>query len=170
MGLISTIKSVLGIDDSGERRADQSGGTEVTVEREPDPSSERAVKESDDAATGETADANAGSVGGRTASGGDDPGTVTEADAGGTDDSTEDDGDSADESAESGDGGTEDGGDDGVPVDDIKGIGPAYADRLADADIDTVSDLAGADATVLAEATEIGENRLQGWIDRANAR
>lgn len=57
-----------------------------------------------------------------------------------------------------------------VPVDDIKGIGPAYSDRLADAGVMTVSDLAAADAAELAEETDIAEKRIQGWIDRAKVR
>ena len=41
MALISKLKQLIGIDDRGP-----SGGTTVTVEREPDPATERAVKES----------------------------------------------------------------------------------------------------------------------------
>ena len=59
---------------------------------------------------------------------------------------------------------------DSVPVDDIKGIGPAYSDRLAAAGVETVSDLAAADAADLAQETDISEKRLQGWIDRAQVR
>jgi predicted flap endonuclease-1-like 5' DNA nuclease len=58
----------------------------------------------------------------------------------------------------------------GEPVDSIKGIGPAYADRLADADVETVAELAAADAAELAERTDISEKRIQGWIDRAEVR
>lgn len=58
----------------------------------------------------------------------------------------------------------------GRPVDAIKGIGPAYADRLADAGVHTVSDLAEADADELAAATDIGEGRLGTWIEHAAAR
>ncbi|MHC3438819.1 helix-hairpin-helix domain-containing protein [Natrialbaceae archaeon A-gly3] len=57
-----------------------------------------------------------------------------------------------------------------VPVDDIKGIGPAYSDRLAAAGVETVSDLEAANAADLAEETDISEKRLQGWIDRAQVR
>lgn len=57
-----------------------------------------------------------------------------------------------------------------VPVDDIKGIGPAYSDRLADAGVETVRDLAAADAEALAEETDISATRIQGWIDRAEVR
>ncbi len=74
--------------------------------------------------------------------------------------------------SEDGVGSAEEGDDsaDGEPVDRIKGIGPSYSEQLTDAGVRTVSDLADADAAELNEATGIGENRIQGWIDRANAR
>ncbi|ELY61150.1 DUF4332 domain-containing protein [Natronolimnohabitans innermongolicus] len=56
------------------------------------------------------------------------------------------------------------------PVDSIKGIGPAYADRLTAAGVETVADLAAADAADLAEQTDVSEKRIQGWIDRAEVR
>jgi predicted flap endonuclease-1-like 5' DNA nuclease len=56
------------------------------------------------------------------------------------------------------------------PVDVIKGIGPAYADRMADAGVETVADLAAADADDLESQTEISAKRIQGWIDRAKVR
>jgi polyhydroxyalkanoate synthase len=50
---------------------------------------------------------------------------------------------------------------------DINGIGPAYADRLQDAGIPTVADLADADAGALAAETDISVERLEGWIEQA---
>ena len=58
----------------------------------------------------------------------------------------------------------------GTPVDKIKGIGPTYADRLSDAGIETVDQLAEADAESLAAETDISETRLQNWIDQAKVR
>ena len=52
----------------------------------------------------------------------------------------------------------------------IKGIGSAYADRLSEAGIETVADLAHGDAESLSEETGISEKRLQNWIDRAKHR
>lgn len=52
----------------------------------------------------------------------------------------------------------------------IRGIGPAYADQLRTAGIDDGADLAAADPTELAAATDIGEARIQGWIDRITDR
>lgn len=55
----------------------------------------------------------------------------------------------------------------GEPLDSLSGIGPAYADRLNDAGVDSIADLAEADAAELSEATGISEKRVQRWIDRA---
>lgn len=55
-------------------------------------------------------------------------------------------------------------------VEEIKGIGPAYADRLADIGIDTVSDLAKADPAEIDTETSIGEGRATTWIGRAQDR
>jgi predicted flap endonuclease-1-like 5' DNA nuclease len=56
------------------------------------------------------------------------------------------------------------------PVETLNGIGDAYAARLADAGIDTVADLAAADAAELAEATDIAKGRLENWIEQATER
>ncbi|WP_331236276.1 helix-hairpin-helix domain-containing protein [Natronorarus salvus] len=56
------------------------------------------------------------------------------------------------------------------PVVEIKGIGPSYADRLGEAGVETVSDLADADAEELGEATGISPKRIEAWIDRARVR
>ncbi len=55
----------------------------------------------------------------------------------------------------------------GVPVEELTGIGPAYAGRLTEAGVDSVADLAGADADDLEEATGIGAGRIEGWIEQA---
>ncbi|MFB6360753.1 MAG: helix-hairpin-helix domain-containing protein, partial [Halobacteriales archaeon] len=55
-------------------------------------------------------------------------------------------------------------------VDSLSGIGPAYSERLNDAGIETVGDLAAADAPTLDEATGIGEGRLEEWVERASSR
>jgi predicted flap endonuclease-1-like 5' DNA nuclease len=54
------------------------------------------------------------------------------------------------------------------PVEEIKGIGPTYSDRLADVGIETVTDLAGADAEDVAEAADTSLSRAENWIDRAS--
>ena len=55
------------------------------------------------------------------------------------------------------------------PVDALDGIGPAYAERLGEAGVDTVADLAAADAADLAERTGLGDGRVAGWIERARS-
>lgn len=58
----------------------------------------------------------------------------------------------------------------GEPVEAIKGIGPAYAERLEAAGVGSVADLAAADPDDLAAATDLGAGRVGNWIDRAKAR
>lgn len=48
----------------------------------------------------------------------------------------------------------------------LDGIGPTYAERLHDAEIDSKAALADADVAVLAEQTEIPEARIERWIDQ----
>ncbi len=57
-----------------------------------------------------------------------------------------------------------------LELEDIKGIGPTYADRLRDVGIGGVAELARADAGDLAEETDISETRLATWIERAKVR
>lgn len=58
----------------------------------------------------------------------------------------------------------------GEDVQNVKGIGSAYAERLGEIGIDTVDELADADAADVAERTTVSEKRVQRWIDRANER
>lgn len=55
-------------------------------------------------------------------------------------------------------------------VDALKGIGPSYADQLAEAGIETVEDLAAVDTTALAADTDIAQSRIERWVERAKAR
>lgn len=72
--------------------------------------------------------------------------------------------------AEDDDAPTDDASDGGDPVETVRGIGPAYADRLDDAGVETVPDLAAADPAALAEAIEVAESRVERWVDRARDR
>jgi len=56
----------------------------------------------------------------------------------------------------------------GEPVETITGIGPAYADRLDGAGIESVADLAAADAETVGEAIDVSPKRVADWIARAN--
>lgn len=53
---------------------------------------------------------------------------------------------------------------------DVKGIGPSYADRLSEAGVETVDQLADADADELADDTGLSTKRIEGWIERAKHR
>lgn len=53
---------------------------------------------------------------------------------------------------------------------DLKGIGPSYETKLSEAGVETVDDLAGADAEELSDETGLSSKRLQRWIDRASRR
>lgn len=53
------------------------------------------------------------------------------------------------------------------PVQEIKGIGPAYSTRLGDVGIVTVGDLAEADPEELAAQTGLSDSRIGEWIKRA---
>ena len=52
---------------------------------------------------------------------------------------------------------------------DLDGVGPAYADRLADAGYDSVASLAAADAATVATETDLPVSRVEDWIDQATA-
>lgn len=56
------------------------------------------------------------------------------------------------------------------PVDSIKGIGDAYAERLGQAGIETVGDLTSADPAELSASTGIAAGRLESWIEQARER
>lgn len=58
---------------------------------------------------------------------------------------------------------------DDTPVEDINGIGPAYAQRLRDAGIDTVGDLLAADPADVAESTDLSPKRIGRWQDAAES-
>ena len=67
--------------------------------------------------------------------------------------------------------GADERGESGAPDSDgdlesIDGIGPTYAERLREAGVETVADLADADADALAETAGIPANRLDGWIQQ----
>jgi len=51
-------------------------------------------------------------------------------------------------------------------LEEINGIGPTYADRLRDAGIDSVDDLADYDAAELAEFAQTSESSAAGWLEQ----
>lgn len=164
MALLQKLKSILGLGGSetepGERR-----DVGVTVEREADESASATTETagtttaaSED--TGEAADAEASAS--ETAEPDDAAATETAADtsegeaatgtAGDEEDAVEPADDAVDESDD---------------LEELKGVGPAYAQRLRDAGIRSVADLAEADADELAEETDLSPNRIGNWIEQA---
>ena len=134
-------------------------GVDVTVEHEPDTRSEDAVKGTDTADTGSSADVEPADTGDAES---EETGVDEPADAEGTD--------TGDATAEPGEGTERSPPGEGVDLEEVKGIGPAYADRLRDAGIEDVAALAAADAADLAERSDMGEGRLEKLIDRAKSR
>jgi predicted flap endonuclease-1-like 5' DNA nuclease len=56
------------------------------------------------------------------------------------------------------------------PVEVIRGIGPAYGERLAGIGIETVAQLAAADPEELGARIDVSPSRVTRWVERANAR
>ena len=55
---------------------------------------------------------------------------------------------------------------DAEPVETISGIGPTYAERLAEAGIETTADVAETDPAELAEIAETSESRAEEWVEQ----
>jgi predicted flap endonuclease-1-like 5' DNA nuclease len=160
MGLFDTIKSILG---KSESTSDQSGETSVAVEREP---GDEAISESGevDEPVAEPTDAAGSTESIVDEDAATEPTEAAEpAEAAGpeSEDITTDVDDTGPEPEETADA-TE-----SPSVQELKGIGPAYGERLADAGVGTVADLAEADPEDLAERTTVSESRLREWIERA---
>ncbi|UWM56879.1 helix-hairpin-helix domain-containing protein [Salinirubellus salinus] len=54
-------------------------------------------------------------------------------------------------------------------LEELEGVGPTYAARLRDAGIESVADLAVADAPTVAAAAGVGERLARTFVDRARA-
>jgi polyhydroxyalkanoate synthase len=57
---------------------------------------------------------------------------------------------------------------DDTDLDQVRGIGPAYAERLREAGVATVSALAAADAAELGGRIDVAPSRVADWIDHAS--
>ncbi|WP_238477375.1 helix-hairpin-helix domain-containing protein [Natranaeroarchaeum sulfidigenes] len=55
-------------------------------------------------------------------------------------------------------------------LEDIKGIGPAYAERLADVGVESIADLAAADPSAIAAESDLAESRVENWVEQAKVR
>jgi predicted flap endonuclease-1-like 5' DNA nuclease len=187
MSLLDKLKSLLGLESSESSGADRRD-VGVTVERESgretDAGTERAVKESaDDGAGAATTDGTEPDAADADADGRE-PAETAGVEAGGEATAADTDGGATAE-AGAGDGASVDADSDAeadsgadaeeprVPseaVDVIKGIGPTYAGRLSDAGVETVDDLAAADAADLASRADVPEGRVENWIEKAKSR
>lgn len=148
MGLLQKLKSVLGLDGTGSSESGRSGDVDVTVEREPATEDEDAVKGTETAGSGEPG----ASETDPTESAGAESEAPSAEEFETLAEETE-----ADDTAGSPD-----------PVTELNGIGPAYGDRLAGAGVETVGELARADAADLADRIDLGESRVAGWIEQAS--
>ena len=173
MGILDTLLSLLG---QGESSDDDRRETTVSVEREASTETEAAVKGTDEAAAGTDAAASTESLVDGTGEAAEpaeavEPGgvgqeldTVTaESDGGATGEHG-----ATREMAGAGGGAAADAAPESVEV--IKGIGPAYAERLANVGVHSVADLAAADAVELADAIDLSETRVGRWVERAQDR
>ena len=55
----------------------------------------------------------------------------------------------------------------GVELESLDGVGPAYAERLRDAGVQSVADLAASDVVSLADEAAVPVSRLESWIAQA---
>jgi predicted flap endonuclease-1-like 5' DNA nuclease len=153
MGIFDTLLSLLGLGDSSNDADRRERETTVSVERETDAGTgideTRAAGPDAAASTESLVDGAEGSA---------DPAEAVETELGETVDIAD------------AEGSTTEPDDDPESVEVIKGIGPAYAERLSNAGVDSVSELAAADAADLAAAVDLSETRVGRWIDRARDR
>ncbi|MEF8757991.1 MAG: DUF4332 domain-containing protein [Halobacteriales archaeon] len=150
MTLLDKLKSWLGLERS-EREEGPARDVDVTVEREPgEPSTETeaAVKGTEEPETEAETEAGVGTTEA------DEPDTAAEQEAAPAEEKAETPGDSGE----------------AADVTDIKGIGPAYAERLSEAGVGNVADLAEADPEELAAETDISATRIENWIEQAKVR
>ncbi len=162
MSLFQKLKSALGLSETRSSGSGHSEDVDVTVERAPSTEDEDAVKGTETASseTEAAADSADGESDGQSAEEFETPADETDAEISSDTESNEtadaDDGDGVEAAERT------------APVTELKGIGPTYSDKLASADIETVSELAGADAAAIAEETDLSESRITGWIEKAN--
>jgi predicted flap endonuclease-1-like 5' DNA nuclease len=171
MGLLDKLRSLFGSDRGGQSPA-RGTDADVTIEHEPAAESEHAVKGTDTGRQQRSeSPQRAHSQESHQPAGGQptdqQPAPETE-EAGETEEAAETDETAETEEIQQTAGTDESEGDaNSPPVEEIKGIGPTYAERLEEAGIATVSDLAAVDPTEAAEAAETGETRAGDWVERA---
>ncbi|QLD86533.1 helix-hairpin-helix domain-containing protein [Natronomonas halophila] len=156
MPIVKLLRSVLGISDSKSEEPTES--TDVSVEHEPDVD--------DAAAAGTDATASTGSM---TEEPPEDEESAAEpaetgtdvSDHSGTDTAAAESAEAAGPVPEEAEGGSD-------PVENVSGIGPAYAKRLEEAGIESVQNLLDVDPEELASKTDLSEKRIKRWQERAS--
>ena len=186
MGLLQKLKSVFGLNGAEPSSGRSAGDVDVTVEREPSTDDEDAVKGTDTATTDVETTAETESPVSEAEPEtdlepepepdleADDESAVEEAEPE-TEPAVEsdDEADSEPEAEVEADPESEpddeppaaEGSDD--PVTELNGIGPAYGERLSNLDIETVGELAVADADEIEAETDLSAKRVSDWIEQA---
>ncbi|MFW5949294.1 MAG: helix-hairpin-helix domain-containing protein [Halolamina sp.] len=160
-----TESGVTGVDEDGDGAGDGDEETPETdeVSDDDDASEIDGDEAADPVAAGTDADASTDSLVDEEAAQDDPTARAEPAEAAGQDDEEAE--TDAEETTDAGD--EQAAADDSASVDEVKGIGPAYSERLGEIGIETVDDLAAADAADVAERTTVPEKTVRKWIDRA---
>lgn len=157
-GTVVSKSGTTGESNTGDGADD---GVDVTVEHAPSTESEDAVKGTDTAGSTETASTDSASTAessaaeSSTAEAPVETGSADTGSGGGSVSET----DSADESGTTSE--------PSADLEDVKGIGPAYAERLRNAGVEDVATLAEADPADLSERADIPEARVRDMVERA---
>lgn len=168
MGVIEKIKSVLGLGNGADTSRDRD--TEVVVEHEPEVDSDEG---SVDGAPKPSTEADEGVAEAEPTTGPSSDDEATEDEPEAETPEAEPESDISETELEADTPETEPEAETGEPTDGdqsvqtVSGIGPAYADRLADAGIETIDDLVSADPESLAESADLSAKRIERWQDRA---
>ncbi|WP_049936925.1 helix-hairpin-helix domain-containing protein [Haloplanus natans] len=177
MGILDTLLSLLGLGNSSSD--DDRRETTVSVEREANTDTEAAVKGTDDGGSPSAAGTDAVASTESLVDEREEPAEPAEAVEAGDAETELDTADAESEGETTGEHDPVDiedaeesaaTGTDAESVEVIKGIGPAYAERLSNAGVDSVADLAAADVSELAAAVDLSETRVGRWIERARER
>ncbi|MFD1644721.1 helix-hairpin-helix domain-containing protein [Haloarchaeobius litoreus] len=152
MALLKKLKSLFGLDDGSQPESSRDVGVTVEKERRAGATAGSATEGDDGGSTTEHTTDETETT--------DEAAETTDETAETTDQTAE----AADETAETADE------EESEPVQEVKGIGPAYADRLGTVGIETIADLAEADPEAVAAETDISETRVTEWVKRAKAR
>jgi len=163
--ILQKIKRVFGLSQpAADSEPPAETETEVTVEREPDTASVGGTETESAGGTVEPAGDEPDEQGDATASGEESAEPAHEqSEAEPAHEQAEPSGEQTEPTGTEPEGGAD-------SVDAVKGIGPTYSDRLSEAGIETVGDLADAEPEAVAEAAETGESKAGSWIDRARER